>query len=394
MQSMQGINWEKVQRLVDMVTCEPAIRSCIERLITDCVPPVVRIKENNKPLAADLQRKYGPHLSDFCKNAVEMIHTCGFVAFTIKRRDNIPYAVTLPLGSFIWSVKEVTPQTKKRKHDGLALYYYDVNCVHSTTKNEDIHIIPFKEPRLGMCKFSPSPLDSLFEQHMNLKRLQIKHDLINTWNSTKHITTSERIDTPKDPTHESLRLLDEFRRYQLTGDHAAIRYSQQLMRSKEGSKLNATNGHMHWVTQVFSNDESEHIKTQVHALPPNTDVNEMSALTLSNSCEDALASFQQQVYLYFNMAMGTDVSNVNKNAQFIAKIEVQQMRGLVHFLQKLCILAYARAFDCEPDSVMCEMPLPSGMYMNTADDVKKLTESNMFTPGDQSKIRSAVMKSI
>ena len=98
------------------------------------------------------------------------MHTCGFIAFSIKRKDNIPYPILLPLGSFVWVVKEVTLQTKKRKHDGLALYYYDVSCVHSTIKNEDIHVIPFREPRFGTCKFSPSPLDSLFEQHMNLKR--------------------------------------------------------------------------------------------------------------------------------------------------------------------------------------------------------------------------------
>ena len=395
MQMSNGISWEKVKRLIDMVTCEPAIRSCLERLTTDCVPAVVRLKEQNKPLTASLQRKYGPYMAEFCKCALEMAHVCGFVAFVVKRRDNIPYPVILPLGSFIWSVQEVTSETRKRKHDNLSLYYYEVKCIHSSTKNEDIHVIPFKQPRLGMSQFAPSPLDALFEQHLNLKRLQMKHDLINTWNSTKHITTSERIDTPKDPTHESLRLLDEFRRYTLTGDHVAIRYSEQLMRSQKGVKLNATDGHMHWVTQVFeTDDETEKIKTQVHALPPNTDVSEMGALTLSNSCEEALSSFQQQVYLFFNMAMGTDVSNVNKNATFIAKIEVQQMRGMVLFLQKLCMVAYARAFNCDVETVSCELPLPSGMYMNTADDVKKLTESNMFTPGDQSKIRTAVMQSI
>jgi len=395
MQMATGISWEKVKRLVDMATCEPAIRSCLERISTDCVPAVVRLKENNKPLTAALQRKYGPYLGEFCKCALEMAHICGFVAFVIKRKDNIPFPVILPLGSFIWHVKEQTSETRKRKHDDLALYYYDVKCIHSSTKEDDIHVIPFKPPRLGLCQFAPSPLDALFEQHLNLKRLQMKHDLINTWNSTKHITTSERIDAPKDPTHESLRLLDEFRRYALTGDHAAIRYSEQLMRSQNGVKLNATDGHMHWVTQVFEkSDAVEQTKAAVHALPPNTDVNEMNALTLSNSCEDALISFQQQVYMYFNMAMGTDVSNVNKNATFIAKIEVQQMRGMVLFLQKVCVTAYAKAFNCDVETVSCDLPLPSGMYMTSADDVKKLTESNMFTPGDQSKIRTAVMQSI
>ncbi len=55
---------------------------------------------------------------------------------------------------------------------------------------------------------------------------------------------------------------------------------------------------------------------------------------------------------------------------------------------------YAAIFDVEQSTVEVHMEQPSGMHINSAEDVKKLHESNTLLPSDKLKIRKHLMKNL
>ncbi len=57
---------------------------------------------------------------------------------------------------------------------------------------------------------------------------------VDDWNSTKHITTSEKVDAPRDQTTDGISLLDDFRRYIMSGQHTGISSNYMMMSGPEG----------------------------------------------------------------------------------------------------------------------------------------------------------------
>ena len=123
---MQMQHSRKLQQLIVLIRHDPCVRSCVQRICCEVVPPTLKLTENGRPVKNELLRVFGPILAQFLKEALEMAYFCGFVVFCVQRRQNINVPTILPLGSFTWSVTSTTKQTRKRKHEDKSLYRYDV----------------------------------------------------------------------------------------------------------------------------------------------------------------------------------------------------------------------------------------------------------------------------
>jgi len=151
----------KMQRLIDLVRLSPAVRSCIQRIVSEVLPPSVEVLEQGKPLKPELQRVIGPWLSDFLSHSIEMAFMFGFVVFVRRRHEGVSVPVLLPLGSFTWGVEMVTQKTKKRKRDEGCLYRYSVRPIHAEVTEDDLFVFNFYQPALYVESCLPSTLDRL-----------------------------------------------------------------------------------------------------------------------------------------------------------------------------------------------------------------------------------------
>ena len=381
---------DKMQKLIELVRLNPGVRSCIQRIICEVVPDSVTISENGKPLNADLQRVLGPWLSTFLQNSIEMAFMCGFVVFVRRRHENIAVPLLLPLGSFCWAVECVTERTKKRKRERPCLYRYSVRPIHPEVTEDDIFVYEFLPPALKLNNILPSPLDALCSMRSIMDMTETKIEQVLHWNSMKHITTSERVNIPKDSTAEGVSLLDDFRRYLVTGQHLDMSKNYMTL---NGMRASLTENPMNLSSKMIHNQFANNEEANVHVLPPNTDVNELSSLELKTNLLELQDVMQRHVTEYFHMPMLTDIAGKDIGA-FVQRQDLKQMRHMSSFCCKLIQFTYAAIYNIEEKTVEVDLPQPSGMHIHTADDIKKLHESNVFLPSDRLKIRKRMMHNV
>jgi hypothetical protein len=366
------------------------VRSCIQRIICEVVPDSVTISENGKPLNADLQRLLGPWLSTFLQNSIEMAFMCGFVVFVRRRHENIAVPLLLPLGSFYWSIECVTERTKKRKRERPCLYRYSVRPIHPEVTEDDIFVYEFLPPAIKLNNILPSPLDALCSVRSIMEMTETKIEQVLHWNSMKHITTSERVNIPKDSTAEGVSLLDDFRRYLVTGQHLDMSKNYMTL---NGMRASLTENPMNLSSKMIQNQFANSEEANVHVLPPNTDVNELSSLELKTNLLELQDVMQRHITEYFHMPMLTDMAGKDIGA-FVQRQDLKQMRHMSSFCCKLIQFTYAAIYNIEEKTVEVDLPQPSGMHIHTADDVKKLHESNTLLPSDRLKIRKRMMHNV
>jgi hypothetical protein len=383
---------DKMQSLISLVRQNPAVRSAIQRIVSEVVPPSVTVLENGKPLTPELQRVMGPWLSTFLQNSIEMAFMCGFVVFVRRRHEGVNVPLLLPLGSFSWCVEMVTDRTKKRKREAACLYRYSVRPHHPEVTQDDIFVFNFYEPAVGGECYLPSPLDHLcaLRRVMQLTEQKLEHVLL--WNSTKHITTSERVNVPKDSTTEGISLLDDFRRYLVTGQHLGLSKNYMTM---NGLRAAMSENPMNLSSTMIRDEfrEVDEKSANVHVLPPNTDVSELSSLELKTNMLELHDVMQRQVTEFFQTPMLTDVSG-KEISSFVQRQEVKQMRHISSFCCRLMLFTYACVFDVPEKTIEVEMPEPSGMHIHCADDIKKLHESQTLLPSDRLKLRKRIMHTV
>jgi hypothetical protein len=381
---------DKMQKLIELVRLNPGVRSCIQRIICEVVPDSVTISENGKPLNADLQRLLGPWLSTFLQNSIEMAFMCGFVVFVRRRHENIAVPLLLPLGSFYWSIECVTERTKKRKRERPCLYRYSVRPIHPEVTEDDIFVYEFLPPAIKLNNILPSPLDALCSVRSIMEMTETKIEQVLHWNSMKHITTSERVNIPKDSTAEGVSLLDDFRRYLVTGQHLDMSKNYMTL---NGMRASLTENPMNLSSKMIQNQFANSEEANVHVLPPNTDVNELSSLELKTNLLELQDVMQRHITEYFHMPMLTDMAGKDIGA-FVQRQDLKQMRHMSSFCCKLIQFTYAAIYNIEEKTVEVDLPQPSGMHIHTADDVKKLHESNTLLPSDRLKIRKRMMHNV
>lgn len=380
---------QKLRQLVELVRCNPAVHSCIQRIVSEVVPHSVTILEGGKPLTPDLQRLLGPWLSTFLSNSIEMVFVCGFVVFVRGRHEGVDVPLLLPLGSFLWGVETVTARTKKRKREQPNLYRYSVQPLHPEVSVDDLFVFEFVPPSPAITELLLSPMDDICKLQSVIHVTETRLLQILAWNATKHITTSERVNIPKDTTTEGISLLDDFRRYMLTGQHMGLSKNYMTMNGLRSVLAeNPTYLSSSMIGQQFTDKSAE-----VHVLPPNTEVSELSNIELKTNMLELHDMMQRQVSDYFQMPMladlgGKDIGN------FVQRQENKQMRQICNFCSRLAQYTYAAIFDVQEKTISVELPEPSSMHINSADDIKKLHEANTLLPSDKLKLRKRVMHNV
>jgi hypothetical protein len=367
----------KMNLLIDLVRNNPAVRSCIQRVYNEIVPTAVQVKESGKDLAPDLQRFMGPWLAQFLEHGLEMAYMCGFVVFVRKRHEGIEVPVLLPLGSFTWGVEVVTQKTKKRKREVACLYRYAVRPMHPELTPDDIFVLNFLDPALNGSVL-PSPMDGLLSVVRIIRNMEQRLEAVVEWNSSKHIITSERVDMMKDQTIEGMSLLDSFRRYLHTGEHDGI--NRFYMTRTGAGGLYAKNPTDERRAQI--NDVLKGPETEVHVLPPNTEISELQALDLKTNMLEVQEVLQRQVIQFFQMTSQPDVNQKTKKVSSSLG-ELKMMRHMSRFGSRLLQFAYACVYDVHEKEVEIVLNDPSGINIESADDVKSLHETNTLLSSAQ-----------
>lgn len=391
---------EKLEQLIELIRYNPCVKSCLHRMICEIVPPAVQVKEKGRPLSPELDAFLGPYLSSVLAESLEMAYMCGFVVFVVRRNTsgainaNVP--MLLPIGSFTWTIQSTSHKTKKRKREEDSLYRYQVRPIHPEITEDDLFVFNFQTPTVRADSVLPSPIDALCTSLQNMRIMQARVNDVVTWNSKKHITTSERVDIPKDQTTDGISLLDDFRRYIISGQHAGIS-KHYMMRNGPGNEFsgeNPSNAAAAWIhNSAFGKYKSDE-QANIHVLPPNTDISELSSLDLKINMQELNQLFQQDVHEFFHYTPASEVGSTNGNATFVTQNEMKSMRQLGNFATRLLQYIYACTFDVPANIVSVELPQPSGMFIQSADDVKKLQESGTLLPGDTLKLRKNLMRHV
>ena len=150
---------------------------------------------------------------------------------------------------------------------------------------------------------------------------------------------------------------------------------------------------MNLSSKIIHNQFANNEAANVHVLPPNTDVNELAGLELKTNLLELQDIMQRHVTEYFHMPMLADMAGKDIGA-FVQRQDLKQMRHMSNFCCRLTQFAYAAIYDIPEKSVEVDLPQPSGMHIHTADDVKKLHESNTLLPSDRLKIRKRMMHNV
>ena len=204
--------------LFRMVREDPCMLSCIIRIANSCCQNHAVFMEEGRKITPKLQRHLDQHMAIFFKDAVEAAFACGFVPYIVRTRDGLPYFKVLPMGSFTWTIE----QSKNRRD--IAPLVYKVRCKSGFVEEIDIHTVEYVSPRQiesATDEAAHSPLAHILNLFMLHERQLCQINESNAWNSNKHIAVTEKIDL-KDPTTSGLQLLDELRRYNLSGMHSLL----------------------------------------------------------------------------------------------------------------------------------------------------------------------------
>ena len=184
----------------------------------------------------------------------------------------------------------MTAKTRKRRRELACLYRYAVRPLHPEVKPEDIFVFNFVDPMLLGVNL-PSPMDGLLPILRITWNMERRLQSIVEWNSSKHIITSERVDMLKDQTMEGMSLLDSFRRYLHSGEHDGI---NRFYMTRPGlSGMHAKNPTDDRRAQI--NDTLQGPETEVHVLPPNTEISELQSLDLKTNMLEVQEVLQRQV---------------------------------------------------------------------------------------------------
>lgn len=381
----------KMLMLIELVRHNPAVRSCIQRVYNEIVPNMVQVKESGKELTPELQRFMGPWLAQFLEHALEMAYMCGFVVFVRKQHEGIAVPVLLPLGSFTWGVDVVTQKTKKRKRELACLYRYNVHPMHPEISADDIFVFNLQEPVLT-GNILPSPLDGLLAVVRIVTNMERRLESVVEWNSMKHILTSERVDNLKDQTIEGISLLDSFRRYLHTGEHDGINRFY-MTRSGNGGLYASNPTDIGKASIQKSFNSREDLASDVHVLPPNTDISELASLDLKTDMLQIQEVFQRQVVQFFQMTAQPDINDKTKKVSSKMN-ELKYMRHMSRFGSRLLQYAYACVFDIHEKQVEIQLVDPSGINIEGCDDIKNLSETNTLLPSDKLKLRKRFMQNV
>ena len=377
--------------LVDMVTTDPDVVSCIDRVGNALLLNDVTVLENGKPLRPALARVVNEAYKKFFRDALAMSYMCGFVAYHLVRHEGMRIPQCLPLGMFSWSVRAAGRGTSG------ALAHYDVRLTHG--RNVTVHVFEMRSPVLQQSLDASrvcSPLMGVFTQFVHWKDAETQFSVSNQWNTSKHVAITERLDL-KDQTTSGIQLLDEQRRYNLTGHHNNVVHNSLMRLTGAGTTTSVADAFQHHVHSEFSDREPSGVGSKravVHILPPNTEVQELGLMDVGTAVRDSKAAFQSAVYIFFGMP---NINNTNTTTSATTEINSLHREQYAHIMntqrhmEGLGAEVYARCFGLEPGEVVCSLRALPRFELTSVADIKVLSEINMLTPSDVQQLRKMML---
>lgn len=413
--------------LIFMLRNDPHVRGSLARFQNSCINSGMQWEENGKTLVAPLNRHMRMHFDAFLRNAIEMVMYCGFVPFFINRIDGVPTPLCLPIGSFAWnvefrerkpksgagtasgggggsaasggpgtstsaaSVADTRPDNQLKHQPNIAIYRVRPKG-SSGVDPKEIYVFPYVPAAItGADAFSRlnSPLSGLLRLYVTREQIRQQIWEATQWNCQKHICLSENVDL-KDQTTTGIQLLDELRRYKLTGDHANLRDGVR-MRSKRGhADLGTVNdGQFAWIHSEF-NDETTP-GARVHILPPNHDLHELQPIPHSEATQYTDDAFARAVAAFFDVPIvDGSAPKTQTNTAAVEQTSRNQYEVILNMTRFLSVLgqeAYALCFNSKPGSVRLQLNPAPRVDLSSASDVKDLFEAGVFREFDKPKIR-------
>ena len=404
-----------------------------------CVNVTMNWKEGGKDLVAPLSRHMRRHFYNFLRQAVESCLYAGFVPFYITKIDNIPTPVCMPIGSYSWCT-EVRSSKRKRgevegnrgnsgnqgqqiaatENDGTrsegykpdhqlkyqsGILIYRVQPINgSDIEANSIYVYPYVSP---VKYYSPSHSWLQLQSPMAglLRLFRIREETRNQvlmaadWNSKKHICMSENVDL-KDQTTTGIQLLDELRRYKLTGSHANLRDSLRMKNKNNVEVNNVNEGQFQWIRSEFNDEVTP--GASAHILPPNHDLHELAVIPHCESIQYAEDAFARGVSAFFDTPLNNgQVSGGGSNNKSssgggggkgdasedqMSRAQYEVVLSMTEFLSQLGEEVYAKCFDIEAKSVALKLTPTPRMDLNTG-DIKDLFEAGVLKEYDKIKVR-------
>ena len=414
--------------LIFMLRHDPHVRGGIMRFQNCCVNVSMNWKEGGKDLVAPLSRHMRRHFNDFLRQSVESCLYAGFVPFIVTRVDNIPTPVCLPIGSYSWAT-EIRPCKRKRKDgeegggqaqaqanqgqeankpDNQLKYQpniliYRVQPISgSNIDANEIYVYPYTSP----VKYHSHGNDWLeFQSPMSglLRLFRIREEtrtqvlMAAEWNSKKHICMSENVDL-KDQTTTGIQLLDELRRYKLTGSHANLRDSLRMKNKNDVEVNNVNEGQFQWIRSEFNEEVTP--GATAHILPPNHELHELAVIPHCESIQYAEDAFARAVSAFFDTPLnngqvsggggsgGAGKSGGGGDAQEdqMSRAQYEVVLSMTQFLSQLGEEVYAKCFSIEASKVELKLTPAPRIDLNTG-DLKDLFEAGVLKDYDKIKVR-------
>jgi len=375
---------ERMEQLLYMVRCNPDVRSCILRTCNACLGHGFQITEKGASIKPALRDRLDAAYQSFLRDSVEIVYACGFVPYYVRVVEQVAVPFVVPLGMFTWAV-----ETCEHASDG-AICRYTVKLHGSSLRESDVHIVNFVPPMLNQTGTHRimSPMDAILDCFSNLQDMQQTMHKTYTWNFEKHIVITETVNL-SDQTTSGIQLLDDVRRYTLSGEHALMGHSGVLrMKNRHNKELKNTNeAKLEWVHEEFAG--SQHNKgAVVHVLPPNMQAVELSIIQSNGEFDQASRHFIESVYAFFHLTRLPSISSERVDKQehqdFDQYLHLQTVRK---FLCVLAQAAYARCFKVDRATVKFDLIGAQRLRVTSVEDLKTLCEWNIFDDRDRRKFQ-------
>lgn len=360
-------NIQYVRDLARFVTTEPYVTFCIKQISNDCLTHPLKISESGQTLKPRLQKMLQLHFVNFANSSLYMMYMCGFVAYYIKKVDGVPMPHLLPLGSFTWHMKRIDNAPNLVWPYEIKLDGIDVNF-----DSAKIHIFPF-----GDSPAVYSPLDGVFELYSLYKQCRISMVENTECQRIANVVVTETVDL-KDQTISGLQLLDETRRYAMSGLHPLAQTDVEIP-SEQHQEFNVTGMKETWIQRI--NDE--HPNVNFSSLPPNSQITQLNMPNMDvNIIQEFFNQYLEGVLSFFNIQhrMSTGqfrVTSTQPNSNM--KNQYNNILAVCRQLENLLSEVYSVCFDVDRSNVSFKLTPEKKLEVTSVADIKILAEHNIFS---------------
>lgn len=398
------------------------MRSCLASIERRCLRNHPTIKENDKALTKEFMLKMQTPMFKFLQTAIILSTCLGFVPFYVKRVTsqansdktknskpdnsesskkvpsengprsteyeglNIP--VCLPLGTFAWHVENQSIKSRNKPMPEFhGLLRYAVQPCDGLLDASDVYVFPVSDPVMTKSRIPVfCPLYGVLREYSQMLQAQRKRSESNQWNSSKHVVITEEVNL-KDQTTSGLQLLDEQRRYQLTGQHNGVTHNHLLrLQNREGGNIKTVNDGLFYAVRSEFADNSDTFapsskRACCHVMPPNVKLQELGELACPPTVEIE-QPFVNAVYTFFNSKAGFDLTGSGRGsvaeANVVSQEEQESIQNIIFILQKIAATAYARCYKIPIHTVQVEIKKQSKLDSSSASDVKAYADAEVL----------------